>query len=88
MWVQEAVELGLIDEIGGLSDALHCLYRMMEEGTAPPAPGRNPIADGAARGIVQGRLRSPDMEKTHPPPPRLPPPGGGNWAAVGRVYII
>ena len=32
MWVQEAVELGLIDEIGGLSDALGCLYGMMEEG--------------------------------------------------------
>ena len=29
---QEAVELGLIDEIGGLSDALGCLYGMMEEG--------------------------------------------------------
>ena len=28
---QEAVELGLIDEIGGLSDALGCLYGMMEE---------------------------------------------------------
>ena len=27
---QEAVELGLIDEIGGLSDALGCLYGMME----------------------------------------------------------
>ena len=29
---QEAVELGLIDEIGGLSDALGCLYGMMGEG--------------------------------------------------------
>ena len=28
---QEAVELGLIDEIGGLSDALGCLYGMMGE---------------------------------------------------------
>ena len=32
MWVQEAVELGLIDEIGGLSDALGCLYGMRGEG--------------------------------------------------------
>ena len=31
MWEQEAVELGLIDEIGGLSDALGCLYGMMGE---------------------------------------------------------
>ena len=28
---QEAVELGLIDRIGGLSDALECLYSMIEE---------------------------------------------------------
>ena len=28
---EEAVELGLIDEIGGLSDALACLHRMVEE---------------------------------------------------------
>ena len=28
---QEAVELGLIDRIGGLSDALECLYGMVEE---------------------------------------------------------
>ena len=27
---QEAVELGLIDEIGGLSDALTCLHRKIE----------------------------------------------------------
>ena len=27
---EEAVELGLIDEIGGLSDALECLHRMIE----------------------------------------------------------
>ena len=27
---QEAVELGLIDEIGGLSDALTCLHKMIE----------------------------------------------------------
>ena len=26
----EAVELGLLDEIGGLSDALTCLHRMIE----------------------------------------------------------
>ena len=31
LWEQEAVELGLIDEIGGLSDALGCLYGMMGE---------------------------------------------------------
>ena len=30
MRAQEAVKLGLIDEIGGLSDALGCLYEMME----------------------------------------------------------
>ena len=28
---QEAVELGLIDEIGGLSDALACLHKMIEQ---------------------------------------------------------
>ena len=28
---EEAVELGLIDEIGGLSQALHCLHCMIEE---------------------------------------------------------
>ena len=28
---EEAVELGLIDRIGGLSDALNCLYEMIEE---------------------------------------------------------
>ena len=28
---EEAVELGLIDRIGGLSDALHCLYEMIGE---------------------------------------------------------
>ena len=29
---EEAVELGLIDQIGGLSDALSCLYQMVEDG--------------------------------------------------------
>ena len=29
---KEAVQLGLIDELGGLSDALSCLHRMIEEG--------------------------------------------------------
>ena len=29
----EAVQLGLIDELGGLSDALQCLYRQIEEET-------------------------------------------------------
>ena len=28
---EEAVELGLIDEIGGLSDALACLHKMIEQ---------------------------------------------------------
>lgn len=28
---EEAVELGLIDRIGGLSDALNCLHEMIEE---------------------------------------------------------
>ena len=28
---EEAVELGLIDEIGGLSDALTCLHKMIEQ---------------------------------------------------------
>ena len=28
---EEAVQLGLIDEIGGLSAALHCLHRMIQE---------------------------------------------------------
>ena len=28
---KEAVRLGLIDELGGLSDALECLHRMIRE---------------------------------------------------------
>ena len=28
---KEAVQLGLIDELGGLSDALGCLHRMISE---------------------------------------------------------
>lgn len=32
---EEAVTLGLIDHIGGLSDALECLHTMMEETRAP-----------------------------------------------------
>ena len=28
---KEAVQLGLIDELGGLSDALACLHRMIRE---------------------------------------------------------
>ena len=31
LWEKEAVELGLIDRIGGLSDALEQLHRMIEE---------------------------------------------------------
>ena len=27
---QKAVELGLIDELGGLSDAMECLYALIE----------------------------------------------------------
>ncbi|NBI09395.1 peptidase S14 [Colidextribacter sp. OB.20] len=33
---EEAVELGLIDRIGGLSDALGCLYEMIEEKRQKP----------------------------------------------------
>ena len=33
---EEAVELGLIDRIGGLSDALECLYAQIEEARAQP----------------------------------------------------
>lgn len=32
---QEAVELGLIDQIGGLQDALGCLHAMMDQGHSP-----------------------------------------------------
>ena len=35
---QKAVELGLIDEIGGLSDALECLHKMIEAGKSDSAP--------------------------------------------------
>ncbi len=28
---EEAVSLGLIDQVGGLSDGLRCLYRQIEE---------------------------------------------------------
>ncbi len=37
---EEAVQLGLIDRIGGLSDALACLHRMIEEGRQPPEEGQ------------------------------------------------
>ena len=44
------MELGLIDEIGGLSDALTCLHKMIEQRkSAAAASRRGPIADGAAR---------------------------------------
>ena len=33
---EEAVELGLIDQIGGLSDALACLHEMIGEKKAAP----------------------------------------------------
>jgi ATP-dependent protease ClpP protease subunit len=32
---EEAVRIGLIDHIGGLSDALRCLHRMIEERRGP-----------------------------------------------------
>ena len=32
LYGKEAVASGLIDELGGLNDALACLHRMMEEG--------------------------------------------------------
>ena len=32
---EEAVELGLIDQIGGLSDALECLHQMISERGSP-----------------------------------------------------
>ena len=35
---EEAVELGLIDEIGGLSDALTCLHKMIEQRKSDTAP--------------------------------------------------
>ena len=35
---EEAVELGLIDRIGGLSDALSCLHEMIEERKSGAAP--------------------------------------------------
>ena len=35
---EEAVELGLIDRIGGLSDALDCLYAMIAEGKNEEIP--------------------------------------------------
>ena len=34
---EEAVQLGLIDEVGGLSDGLACLYRQIEEGKSEKA---------------------------------------------------
>ena len=37
---EEAVELGLIDRIGGLSDALSCLHEMIEERKRGAAPSR------------------------------------------------
>ena len=38
LWEKEAVELGLIDRIGGLSDALSCLHEMIEERKSGAAP--------------------------------------------------
>jgi len=37
---QEAVDLGLIDRIGGLSDAMECLYQMVEEQKQKNGEGR------------------------------------------------
>lgn len=44
---EEAVELGLIDQIGGLSDALACLHEMIGE-RAPRTPRRGDPAEGGA----------------------------------------
>ena len=38
---EEAVRIGLIDRIGGLSDALDCLHEMMDERRAKQNPGEN-----------------------------------------------
>ena len=38
---EEAVRIGLIDRIGGLSDALDCLHAMMDERRAKQTPGEN-----------------------------------------------
>ena len=35
LYGREAVASGLIDELGGLSDALCCLHRMIEEAKQP-----------------------------------------------------
>ena len=37
---QEAVDLGLIDRIGGLSDAMECLYQLVEEKKQKNGEGR------------------------------------------------
>ena len=34
---EEAVQLGLIDQVGGLSDGLACLYRQIEERKGTPS---------------------------------------------------
>ena len=53
---EEAAERGLIDRIGGLSDApiLVCGSTMIEErkSGAAPSPSRGPIKAGAARRIL------------------------------------
>jgi ClpP class serine protease len=34
---EEAVQLGLIDQVGGLSDGLQCLYQQIQERNPPAA---------------------------------------------------
>ena len=34
---EEAVRLGIIDQVGGLSDGLQCLYRQIREKKGKPA---------------------------------------------------
>ena len=41
---EEAVELGLIDQIGGLSDALSCLHRMIQEKKSAASGERSDVS--------------------------------------------
>lgn len=45
---EQAVEIGLIDEIGGLSGALDCLHSMMEQVRREKEPQEPPEPDGEA----------------------------------------
>ncbi len=51
---ETAVKEGLIDRLGGLSDAVECLYSLIENGGASPQPRRKKSAKTAKRSASAG----------------------------------